>query len=331
MAFQCREPLGPAANGGGDAVVPPPLPAAAAAASASCYLGTAACWLLLLWRRRWQRRLPLLPPGSSSCSPLSSADPLSEHTPNTPGRYVPWWLSVQEFGSGPCRTYIPTELYKALPPTVQVRPLRCVCDTQARLPSPVTPELDSSTVLRFLRSTRPVLPALPALDSPALPGLSSLVRYDMPLNHGVVAAVQLLFRHAAEGVDDYLQPENQLKAARAMFVDQVHPSPATQDAPGPRTPALLSPSLNLRLWPSLLPLCAASPGETAPLPVLFSCARFHTTRRLLSGQAGAAGGRRVRGQQQHYDRGGGRGALAGCQRQALITHSAAHTHTRAMI
>lgn len=174
-------------------------------------------------------------------------------------------------------------------------------------------------------------PALPALDSPALPGLSSLVRYDMPLNHGVVAAVQLLFRHAAEGVDDYLQPENQLKAARAMFVDQVHPSPATQDAPGPRTPALLSPSLNLRLWPSLLPLCAASPGETAPLPVLFSCARFHTTRRLLSGQAGAAGGRRVRGQQQHYDRGGGRGALAGCQRQALITHSAAHTHTRAMI
>eukprot|EP01050_Picozoa_sp_SAG11_P015160 SAG11_NODE_1937_length_4032_cov_6.541826_2_plen_101_part_00 len=64
-------------------------------------------------------------------------------------RYVPWWLSVQEFGSGPCRTFIPKEIYTQLPP-----------------------------------------------------------------------AAQLLYRHAAEGVADYLQPESQRRARRAMFDDQ---------------------------------------------------------------------------------------------------------------
>ena len=34
--------------------------------------------------------------------------------------------------------------------------------------------------------------------------------------------LQLLYRHLAEGVDDYLQPENQLSASRAMFQDQPH-------------------------------------------------------------------------------------------------------------
>ena len=32
--------------------------------------------------------------------------------------------------------------------------------------------------------------------------------------------LQLLYRHVAEGVDDWLQPENQVRARRAMFQDQ---------------------------------------------------------------------------------------------------------------
>ena len=32
--------------------------------------------------------------------------------------------------------------------------------------------------------------------------------------------LQLLYRHVAEGVDDYLQPDNQTTAMRAMFQDQ---------------------------------------------------------------------------------------------------------------
>jgi hypothetical protein len=32
--------------------------------------------------------------------------------------------------------------------------------------------------------------------------------------------LQLLYRHVAEGVDDYLQPDNQHSARRAMFQDQ---------------------------------------------------------------------------------------------------------------
>ena len=66
-------------------------------------------------------------------------------------RYVPWWLSAMEFGSGPCRTFVPKEIYNRFPPELQ-----------------------------------------------------------------------LLYRHLAEGVDDYLQPENQLSASRAMFQDQPH-------------------------------------------------------------------------------------------------------------
>ena len=41
--------------------------------------------------------------------------------------------------------------------------------------------------------------------------------------------VQLLFRHCAVGAEDFLQPENQVKARRAKFVDQPHLRPS---APG---------------------------------------------------------------------------------------------------
>jgi hypothetical protein len=64
-------------------------------------------------------------------------------------RYVPWWLSAMEFGSGPCRTYVPRDTWSSFPPELQ-----------------------------------------------------------------------LLYRHVAEGVDDYLQPDNQHSARRAMFQDQ---------------------------------------------------------------------------------------------------------------
>ena len=64
-------------------------------------------------------------------------------------RYVPWWLSAMEFGSGPCRTYVPHDTWSSFPPELQ-----------------------------------------------------------------------LLYRHVAEGVDDYLQPDNQHSARRAMFQDQ---------------------------------------------------------------------------------------------------------------
>ena len=64
-------------------------------------------------------------------------------------RYVPWWLSSKEFGSGPCRTYIPRDVYETFP-----------------------------------------------------------------------VELQHLYRHLAEDTDDYLQPENQLSARRARFLDQ---------------------------------------------------------------------------------------------------------------
>lgn len=74
----------------------------------------------------------------------SNAANLSDHPRHAVVcRYVPWWLSSKEFGSGPCRTYIPKEIY-------------------ARFPH----------------------------------------------------ELQLLYRHVAEGVDDYLQPPNQLAAHR---------------------------------------------------------------------------------------------------------------------
>ena len=41
--------------------------------------------------------------------------------------------------------------------------------------------------------------------------------------------VQLLYRHCAVGAEDFLQPENQVKARRAKFVDQPHLRPS---APG---------------------------------------------------------------------------------------------------
>lgn len=110
------------------------------------------------------------------------------------GRYAPWWLSAHEFGnlhsggqvhallSTPCHACQRNPPWQALPHV-----------------HPRAPRLN----LFIPRTGQSVKSYVPR----------EVYRRFSP-------ALQLLYRHVAEGEEDYLQPENQAKAYRARFVDQ---------------------------------------------------------------------------------------------------------------
>ena len=95
-------------------------------------------------------------------------------------RYVPWWLSAKEFGVRIASNHD--------------HAAQCVCGRTIDLPR--------SLLFHGLQS------------GPCRTYIPHDIWSTFPTE------LQLLYRHVAEGVDDWLQPENQTSARRAMFQDQ---------------------------------------------------------------------------------------------------------------